>query len=269
MLKLYHGLFSPCAQKVRLVLAEKALEWESREIDLVEKENLEPWYLEIAPKGLVPVLDHDGEIVTESTIICEYLEDAFPDPPLRPARAIDKARARVWMKLVDEVLHANAGPIIFGSLVRHWLLKVPQEERDRRLTMVLDPVRRQRQQAALDKGLDVPAVETSLSAWTGALAQIERRLVTAEWLAGEVYSIADAAVTPYVFYMEALGMSLVFERYPAVREWYERVRSRPSFRQALVDAAPAVHWEAVRSVAEKSGPILNDRMRLLASATAA
>ena len=263
MLKLYHAPFSPCAQKVRLLIAEKGLEWTSREIDLVAKENLEPWYLEIAPKGLVPVLDHDGVVVSESSLICEYLEDAFPAAPLRPDTAADKMIARAWMKLVDEVLHAHAGPIIFGSLMRHWLMQVPAEERERRLAKVMDPARRQRQQAALERGLDVPAVETSLIAWSGALAQLEHRLEERTWLAGDRYSIADAAVTPYVFYMDALGMSLAFERHPAVARWYERVRSRPSFQQAIVEAAPESEWETLRTVSRKSGPVLNDRLRAL------
>jgi glutathione S-transferase len=260
MLKLYHGVFSPCAQKVRLIIAEKEIPWTSREINLLKKENLEPWYLEIAPKGLVPVLDHNGQIVTESTIICEYLEDAFPEVPLRPIRPIDKARARTWMKLVDDSLHPSAGPIIFGSLMRYWWLQAPVEERARRLALLVDPARRQRQQTAIDQGLDAPAVEGCISAWIAGLVQLERRLATAEWLAGDLYSIADAAVTPYVFFMDALGMSVVFERYPAVRQWYERIRARPNFRRALVDAAPADQWEAIRHVAKESGPILNGRV---------
>jgi glutathione S-transferase len=70
---------SPCAQKVRLVLAEKGLEWTGQHIDLPQKENLQPWYLELNPLGVVPTLVHEDKPVIESSIICEYLEDKFPE----------------------------------------------------------------------------------------------------------------------------------------------------------------------------------------------
>ena len=84
MIELYTHPMSPCAQKVRIVLAEKRLEWEGRHVDLPGKENLEPWYLELNRLGVVPTLVEDGRAVIESSIICEYLEDRYPEPRLRP-----------------------------------------------------------------------------------------------------------------------------------------------------------------------------------------
>jgi glutathione S-transferase len=75
MLELYTNPMSPCAQKVRIVLAEKGLEWTPHQVSLKDKENLEPWYLELNPLGVVPTLVHDGKPVIESSIICEYLDD--------------------------------------------------------------------------------------------------------------------------------------------------------------------------------------------------
>ena len=74
MLTLYHGANSVCSVKVRMVLAEKGLSWESRHIDLPKGEHLQPDYLKINPRAVVPVLDHDGVLIRESTVICEYLD---------------------------------------------------------------------------------------------------------------------------------------------------------------------------------------------------
>ncbi|MBM3487798.1 MAG: hypothetical protein FJX67_14390 [Alphaproteobacteria bacterium] len=83
MLALYHTNISVCAQKVRLVLAEKALAWESRVVDLIAGAQTWPDYVALNPKGVVPTLVHDGRPIVESTVICEYLDDAFPAPPPR------------------------------------------------------------------------------------------------------------------------------------------------------------------------------------------
>ena len=82
MIKLYHNDMSSCAQKVRFALAEKELDWDGVVLDLRRGEQQQPEYLKINPKGLVPALEHDGEIIVESNIILDYLNEAFPEPPL-------------------------------------------------------------------------------------------------------------------------------------------------------------------------------------------
>ena len=70
---------------MRICLAEKKLEWESRHVDIVKKrDNFKKWYLKINSNGVVPTLEHDGCIVVESNIILEYLDDCFPDTRLKP-----------------------------------------------------------------------------------------------------------------------------------------------------------------------------------------
>ena len=81
MFVLYEFSNSVCCQKVRLVLCEKGLVWESRQVNLFRSEQYDPEYLKLNPKGVVPTLVHDGRPVIESTLICEYLEGIFPDPP--------------------------------------------------------------------------------------------------------------------------------------------------------------------------------------------
>ena len=78
MLDLYHANHSTCSQKVRLCMAEKGLEYESHLINLATKEQLDPDYLRINPNGVVPSLVHDGLVVIDSSVICEYLDETTP-----------------------------------------------------------------------------------------------------------------------------------------------------------------------------------------------
>ena len=81
MLELYHHGSSACAAKVRFALAEKRLAWTGHYVDILAGEQFAPAFLAINPKAVVPVLVHDGAVIPESTVICEYVEDAFPAYP--------------------------------------------------------------------------------------------------------------------------------------------------------------------------------------------
>ena len=81
-LALYHNDMSSCAQKVRLMLAEKGLEWESRHLDLRAGEHQKDWYIKLNPRAVVPTLIDGDIVVPESNVINEYLDERFPDPPL-------------------------------------------------------------------------------------------------------------------------------------------------------------------------------------------
>ena len=91
MIELYHFAFSTCSQKVRLVLAEKGLEFVSHEVNIIGgQEQHDPEYVKLNPKHVVPTLVHDGRVFVESSLIIKYLDDAFPDPPMRPADALGR-----------------------------------------------------------------------------------------------------------------------------------------------------------------------------------
>jgi glutathione S-transferase len=94
-LTLYDFGNSVCCQKVRVTLRAKALDWESIKVDLFKAEQYDPKYLKLNPRGIVPTLVHDGKPIIESTLICEYLDDAFPEPPLKPAEPWLRARMRL------------------------------------------------------------------------------------------------------------------------------------------------------------------------------
>jgi glutathione S-transferase len=88
MIDLYHHGSSVCAAKVRLVLAEKEIVWKGHYVDILKGDQFSPEYLNLNPKAVVPTLVHDGNVILESTVICEYLDEVFPHPPLKPASAL-------------------------------------------------------------------------------------------------------------------------------------------------------------------------------------
>ena len=101
MIRLYHGTTSVCAIKVRLVLAEKGLDWEGEILNLQQGDQHTLEYLKLNPNGVIPTLVHDGKVIRESNVILEYLEDAFPSPSLLPASPSDRARMRHWSMRLD------------------------------------------------------------------------------------------------------------------------------------------------------------------------
>ena len=87
-IELYHHGTSVCAAKPRILFAEKGLEWTGHYIDILKGEQFTSAYLKLNPKGVVPTLVHAGHVFWESTLMCEYLDEVFPDPPLKPADGI-------------------------------------------------------------------------------------------------------------------------------------------------------------------------------------
>ena len=122
-LALYHNDMSSCAQKVRLMLAEKGLEWESRHLDLRAGEHQKDWYIKLNPRAVVPTLIDGDIVVPESNVINEYLDERFPDPPLKPADPFGRARMRLWTKQLDEGVHdAGIAVLSFALAFRHQYL---------------------------------------------------------------------------------------------------------------------------------------------------
>ena len=105
MLELYHHGTSVCAAKPRIVLAEKGIEWKGHYVDILAGEQFKPEYMKLNPNAVVPTLVHDGHVIIESTVICEYIDEFFPNPPLKPDNPADRAQMRIWTKRIDEQVH--------------------------------------------------------------------------------------------------------------------------------------------------------------------
>ncbi len=235
MLTLYHHNISVCAQKVRLALAEKQIPWDGRHVDLMRGEQLTPEFRKINAKAVVPVIVHDGVPVTESTVILEYLDDAFPVRPLRPGSALARARMRLWTKVPDDGLHAACGTVSFAAAFAAQLVSfhgMPALEA--RLAKLPDPARADRQRALYEKGLDAPIVKDAMRLHEKILGEIEKTLAQGPWLAGDEFSLAECALAPYVLRLERLGLAKMWDGRPNIADWFARLKARPSWNAAIV-----------------------------------
>jgi glutathione S-transferase len=234
MLRLYHGSTSVCSIKVRVALAEKRLEWDGELLDLMRGDQHRPGYARLNPNHVVPTLVHDGKVVIESTLIIEYLDDAFPAPPLMPADPYRRAVARLWMKKIDDYLHAACSTVTFATANRRALLRLSPEQLEARFQRMPDPASRERQRLAIAHGLDAPHVAAAVRQYERYIGEMETALREAPFLAGDAYSLADAAATPYVNRAEMIGMDALWASHrPQVAAWLARARERPSFETAV------------------------------------
>ena len=234
MLLLYHGSTSVCSIKVRVALAEKRLEWSGELLDLMRGDQHRPEYGKLNPNHVVPTLVHDGRVVIESTLIIEYLDEAFPVPPLMPSEPYRRALARLWMKKIDDYLHAACSTVTFATANRKALLRLRPEELEARFRRMPDPAYRERQRLAVAHGLDAPHVATAVRQYDKYIGEMETALCDSPYLAGDAYSLADAAATPYVNRAGMIGMDVLWAGHrPHVAKWLARVRERPSFDDAV------------------------------------
>lgn len=237
MLMLYHGTTSVCAIKVRLTLAEKNLEHENHLINLQKLEQYDPEYLKLNPNGVVPTLVHDDQVVIESSLICAYLDETFPERACMPGDPAGRFRARLWMKKVDEGMHAAVNVLTFATANRKGWVDKTQDEREAYYARIQDPAGRERRRQTVELGMDAPVVVDAIRHYDKRLGEMEAALADGPYLAGENWTLGDAAVTPYVNRLDMLGLAAMWEGRgrPRVGEWLARVRARPSFGPAITD----------------------------------
>jgi len=249
MLELYHHSTSVCAAKVRLVLGEKKLEWTGHFIDIFKSEQYDPAYLKLNPKGVVPTLVHDGRVIRESTLIDEYLDEAFPTPALMPADPYSRARMRLWPKMVDETVHIACAAVTFALFHRFNVLKMAPDELEIYINNTREPVFRERKRGWVHQGLDAPDVRQAIKIHDKMLADMEAALAESTWVAGPDYSLADISLTPYVNRLAMLGLEGMWRRRPHVADWFARISTRPNFKPAVIEWIP----EPMAAAMKKNG----------------
>jgi len=240
MLELYHAGLTACSKKVRLCLREKGLGYVSHYVDLGKFEQYDPAYLALNPNGLVPTLIHDGKVIIESSVINEYLDDVFPEVPLRPADPADRARARVWSKLADEALGPNmvvtfSGPSGIGRAARSlaaadvdgMLGRIPLIERRNAIGKI-----------ARDGGFSAAEFAAAREKAAFIVRRAEQALASGPYLAGSTYSLADINMIPFMDrYRERVVPDLFTERlHPRLCEWCDRILARPAALATWADS---------------------------------
>ena len=188
----------PClfSQRVLVAASEKGIEFESVLIDTANKPD---WFLKLSPYGKVPVLKHGDSVVFESSIILEYLDEAFPRVPMMPSAPAERARARFWIDFANVRLH----PCFMD------LLKAP-----------------------------AAGFAQAVSAFEEALARIEAELASTNmpspYFMGPTFSLVDATFGPAFERFAVLSVhrgSEVPAAFERVRAWRRALETRPSVMQ--------------------------------------
>jgi glutathione S-transferase len=232
MLKLYHGRTSVCSVKARLVLAEKGVDFDSQLMTL-QGDQYEPAYMKLNPNAVVPTLTHDDKVVTESTVIMHYVDDLYPDPPLMPRDPYDRSKVYMTTKLMDEYVHNCCTVLTFATANRPALLKKSPEQLEADLSKTPSKARAEVKRQVYHHGLDAPVARDALRYHMTLLNRIEAAMQDGPYLAGNDYSLADAAATPYIWRLTKLRLSRLWDDKPGVARWYERVQARPAFDKAV------------------------------------
>jgi glutathione S-transferase len=229
-LHLFHFRQSNCSQRVRLVLCEKGLDWTSHHINLSKDQHLSADFRALNPKGVVPVLVHDGETITESNDIISYIDASFPQVPMQPEDATD-------VSFVTATLAASSQIQSALKLLSHEFLFKPvrrmKPDQLRAFAMTHpDPTLVQFMQDFSSKaGFGEGRISDAVGQMISAFSDLEHRLSNSLWLSGSKYGLADISWIVNVHRVAHIGLPL--KPFPALAGWYQRNLERPNFVAAV------------------------------------
>lgn len=211
MRKLLHLWLSPYSRKVRVVLKEKQLDFE---LELEKVWERRPDFLALNPAGLVPVLiEHDGRVLAESSAICEYLDEVYPSRPLIGFDPTSRAETRRLVAWFDNKFGAEvADPLVHEKVMRRLMGQ---------------------------GGPDSGTIRAALHNLHIHLDYVEYLSERRKYLAGDDFGLADIAAAAHLSCVDYLG-DVPWEDYPLAKEWYAKVKSRPSLRPLLGDHIPGL-----------------------------
>ena len=206
-MKLYDMTRAPNPRRVRIFLAEKGIEVDTVQVDVLAGENLTDAYLKINPRGLIPSLElDDGTCLTETVAICRYLEETHPEPPLMGASPLDKARVEMWQRVMEQDGLAAVGETYRNSA----------------------PNLAGRRMAGTAGGDQIPEIaEQGRERVAEFLDMLDARLGEADYVAGDSFSIADITALCTVDFARAILQ----------RPWHTRLDQKASTK-AVASSMP-------------------------------
>lgn len=239
MLKLYS--FGPAANSMKPMLTlfekfEHGVGFEVHRLNPATFEHHSDWFKAINPRGQVPALDDGGRIVTESTVICEYLEDAHPTPVrLRPDDHFDRAEMRVWTKWVDEYFCWCVSTIGWHRGIGPMARALSDEDFEAHLKKIPIPEQQVKWRRARE-GFPQDLLDEEMRKIAVSVKRLEDRLKDNEWLAGGMYTLADICN-----FAIANGMQFGFPEFvnendtPGILRWLGQINDRPAVRRMFAE----------------------------------
>jgi glutathione S-transferase len=253
VLELYHNINSVCAQKVRVALKEKSQVAKEHLLTLQGDQN-DPAYMKLNPNGVVPTLVHEGNVITESSLILYYIDEAFPDPPLMPKVAAARHRVRLYNKLIDEYMHNACTIITFATAFRPRFLKMQREQWLAEINKAPLKRRAEYKRSVIEHGLDSEFVIDALGQHQKMISWMADDLKHSSYLAGDNFSNADCAVIPYILRLELLKLGAMWQKEPAIADWWHRVRERNSVKSAIFDRMQDADWAPFKNLSPDPWP---------------
>ncbi len=236
-LHLYHAGFSNCAMRVRIALEEKNLAWTSHLLNLTKGEHLTREYFGINPNGVVPTLVDDGVVIIDSADIIDYLDKKYTPGSLRPKGENDQQQMYEWMYLARDN-HLSIKTYMYGNVKNGPSMKRTAEQmEDYRQKQTFDT-------ALLDfherfnsnEGFTNKDLYTATAVINDCFTKMDQRLKSNDWLAGEMFSLADITWIPQLVVLKAANYP--FENYPNLEDWKNAIIQRPSFKQGVMAWLP-------------------------------
>ncbi len=244
--ELYYFHDATCGIKVRLALFEKGVGFKPCIVDRYQLSAAS--YRALNPQAVVPTLVHAGAVLTESTVICLYVDDAFSGPALKPDRALYRAQMHAWLKAIDETYFFALSSLTFALAVCPDVLErypEPQQQTEY-LESILVTEKRRLRRSILAHGLDAPEVAKGVETMRQLLAHLDAALTVGPFVAGPTYSLADACLTPFILRLDALGLAPLWADRSRISRWWTEMRSRSSFQRLLDESFPATYFTAMR-----------------------
>ena len=260
---LIHYTRSSCSQKVRIFLNLKGIDWESHTIDLSANENVEPWFLGINPRGLVPVLVHDGAVHIESNDTIQYLETIFPEPRLIPVGHEKEVAA--LLKHEDD-LHLDLRTLSFRFVFnRPGAPKTPEQLMKYR-TNGTGTVRGQKDgdrdiqlewwERAAKEGYTDERTRAAAHKFRAEFDALEKTLAQHPYLLGQDLTVLDIAWFIYAHRLSLAGYPFA-RLHPRVDAFVQKLRARPEFvKEVATPPEFDAHLAATRKAQLQAGKSL-------------
>jgi glutathione S-transferase len=228
---LYNAPQSTCSQRVRFVLNAKRLPFEEKKLDLLAGDQLKPEYLALNPNGVVPTLDHDGNIVIDSSVIIEYLDEVAPRPEtFTPDTPVARAKMRALMRFIDEMPAAAVRVPTFNLAFLPRFAAMSEEE----FVAFAEskPLRKEFMLTMGRKGFSEKEMNSALDRLARTLVRMEDAIRSGggPWLQGARPTLADVAVMPAIVRMADLGLDTMWKEKPLIARWFDAIRAHPAFK---------------------------------------
>lgn len=226
---LYNAPQSTCSQRVRFVLNAKKIAFDEIRLNLLAGDQLKPDYLKLNPNGVVPTLDHDGDIVIDSTVITEYLDEVAPQTSFTPEQPVARARMRAQMHFIDEMAAAAVRVPTFNLA---FLPRFAAMARDEFIAFAESkPLRREFMLAMGQTGFPQAEMDAALARLRRTYERMDAEIEKSggPWLLGKEITLADVAVMPAVVRMDDLNMR-GWQDLPRVVTWFDNIRAHPAFQ---------------------------------------